>query len=110
MSPGPQRATALKDQVSGTHHHFHDPKSRVVTLDAKPSGVEIDCARTAVIVVDMQNDFGAKGGMFHRADIDISPIRAVVEPTPRVLASAADGRHRSPIDRGEAGMSFSTSL
>jgi ureidoacrylate peracid hydrolase len=70
------------------HHNFHDTKSQVVTLDAKPSAIEIDCARTAVMVVDMQNDFGAEGGMLHRAGIDISPIRAVVEPTARVLASA----------------------
>jgi ureidoacrylate peracid hydrolase len=34
----------------------------------------------------MQNDFGAKGGMFDRVGIDISMIQAAVEPTARVLA------------------------
>ncbi len=36
----------------------------------------------------MQNDFGARGGMFDRAGIDIAPIERAVEPTARVLAAA----------------------
>ena len=48
--------------------------SRTVTLPAKPGPVNIDPDKTAVIVVDMQNDFGARGGMFDRAGIDISEI------------------------------------
>ena len=36
----------------------------------------------------MQNDFGAKGGMFNRAGIDISPIERAVPPTMRALAAA----------------------
>jgi ureidoacrylate peracid hydrolase len=63
-------------------------KSQVVRLNAKPEPIEIDTASTAVIVVDMQNDFGAKGGMFERAGIDISDIQKVVGPTAKVLASA----------------------
>jgi ureidoacrylate peracid hydrolase len=43
---------------------------------------------TAVIVVDMQNDFGSKGGMFDRAGIDISGIQEAVGPTAKVLAAA----------------------
>jgi len=59
-----------------------------VTLRAKPGSVSIDPSATAVIVVDMQNEFGSKGGMFDRAGIDISGIRKVVAPIARVLASA----------------------
>src|SRR4051812_11885630 len=62
--------------------------THVITLDAQREPVEIDCKRCAVLVVDMQNDFGARGGMFDRADIDIAPIEHVVEPTARVLAAA----------------------
>ena len=61
-----------------------------VRIDAKPEPIVIDTARTAVIVVDMQNDFGTKGGMFERAGIDISMIQAAVAPTARVLASARE--------------------
>lgn len=60
---------------------------RVVTLDAKPAPIRIDTAKTAIIVVDMQNDFGSKGGMFDRAGIDISMIQRVVAPTASVLAA-----------------------
>ena len=63
-------------------------KGRAVTLDAKPEPIKIDTARTAVIVVDMQNDFGSKGGMFNRAGIDISGIQKAVAPTAKVLTSA----------------------
>jgi ureidoacrylate peracid hydrolase len=59
-----------------------------LTIDARPAPLEIDPTRTAVIVVDMQNDFGAAGGMFSRAGIDISGIQAAVAPTARVLDAA----------------------
>lgn len=60
----------------------------MLTIDARPDSMTIDPARTAVIVVDMQNDFGADGGMFHRAGIDVSSIRGTIAPTARVLAAA----------------------
>jgi len=40
----------------------------------------------------MQNDFGAPGGMFARAGIDIRGIRAAVAPTARILAAARAAR------------------
>ncbi len=57
-------------------------------IEAKPEPTTIDLARTAVVVVDMQNDFGAEGGMFHRAGVDISSIHQAIVPTARVLAAA----------------------
>jgi len=39
-------------------------------------------------VVDMQNDFGSKRGMFDLAGIDISMIQKAVGPTAKVLATA----------------------
>jgi ureidoacrylate peracid hydrolase len=50
--------------------------------------ISIDVAKTVIIVCDMQNDFGAKGGMFDRAGIDISMIQKAVGPTAKVLSSA----------------------
>lgn len=61
---------------------------RVIKLDAKPEAFTFDTAKTAVIVVDMQNDFGTKGGMFDRAGLDISGIQKAVDPTAKVLAAA----------------------
>jgi ureidoacrylate peracid hydrolase len=62
--------------------------SRRVAVDARPEAVTLDPAKSAVIVVDMQNDFGADGGMFALAGIDISPIQGVVAPISHVLAAA----------------------
>jgi ureidoacrylate peracid hydrolase len=67
-------------------------KGRLATIDAKPQAIAIDVARSAIIVVDMQNDFGADGGMFHRAGIDISMIRRAVAPTARALTAARASR------------------
>jgi ureidoacrylate peracid hydrolase len=63
-------------------------KGRPINLDAKPEAITLDPVMTAVIVVDMQNDFGSKGGMFDRAGIDISGIQEAVGPTAKVLAAA----------------------
>ena len=61
------------------------PGGRTLTMDARPQAISINTAKTAVIVVDMQNDFGTKGGMFERAGIDISGIQRAVVPTAGVL-------------------------
>jgi ureidoacrylate peracid hydrolase len=66
--------------------------SQLITIEAQPKPITIDIAKTAVIVVDMQNDFGAKGGMFDLAGIDISPIREAVDPTARAITSARQAR------------------
>ena len=59
-----------------------------VELDAAPDRIGLDLARSAVIVVDMQNDFGSRGGIFDHAGIDISTIRTTIDPTRKVLAAA----------------------
>src|SRR5258706_8095991 len=59
-----------------------------IHIMAKPDSITIDASSTAVIVVDMENDFGAKGGMFDRAGINISMILKVIDPTAKVLAAA----------------------
>src|SRR6266446_6752411 len=65
-----------------------EPKNEIVTLNAKPEPLAIDPAQTAVIVVDMENDFVAKGGMFDRAGADISGAQKAIAPTAKVLAAA----------------------
>ena len=73
-------ATVEKNRVKAAPGMF--------TVSARPSPLKIESARAAVLVVDMQNDFGAKGGMFDLAGIDISGIRNAIEPTARVLGAA----------------------
>jgi ureidoacrylate peracid hydrolase len=64
------------------------PEQPEVTVDARPEPMRISPPTTAVIVVDMQNDFATPGGMFERAGIDIGPIRQAIAPTARLLAAA----------------------
>jgi ureidoacrylate peracid hydrolase len=82
-TPTPEQTMSL---ASGLSHNT--PTGRMVTVNAKFTPIAIDTAKTAVIVVDMQNDFGSEGGMFQRAGIDISMIQAAVAPTAKVLAVA----------------------
>lgn len=63
-------------------------QSRTIVVDARPVPIAIDPDKTAVIVVDMQNDFGTKGGMFDRAGINLVDIQRAVAPTARVLTAA----------------------
>jgi ureidoacrylate peracid hydrolase len=62
----------------------------MLELEARPASLAIDPRRAAVIVVDMQNDFGAPGGMFERAGIDIGGIAAAAAATRPVLRTARD--------------------
>ncbi len=59
-----------------------------VMLPAKSAPVELDLTKTVVIVVDMQNDFGSKGGMFDLMGFDLTGIQQAVTPTAKVLAAA----------------------
>jgi len=64
---------------------------RVVTISARPNPIEIDPAKAAMIVVDMQNDFAAKGGLFDRAGLDISGARNAI---PHIQSSIATARRK----------------
>jgi ureidoacrylate peracid hydrolase len=59
-----------------------------LTIATSAGDVELQVDRTAVLVVDMQNDFGDARGMFGRAGVDLSGITAAVEPTAKVLEAA----------------------
>jgi ureidoacrylate peracid hydrolase len=62
----------------------------LVTVRAKPEPLELDLHRTAVIVVDMQNAFVSKGGMFDSFGWDISGAAGVIEVNRTLLAAARD--------------------
>jgi ureidoacrylate peracid hydrolase len=57
-------------------------------LDAKPEPIEVDVAKSAVVVVDMQNAFATKGGMLDIAGVDISGAPRVVKSIKSVLDAA----------------------
>ena len=61
---------------------------QTVSIEGRPEPFSFKPDETAVIVVDMQNDFGSPGGLFSRAGIDIAPIQAVIPATADVLSRA----------------------
>ena len=80
-------ATGAAVAVLGSTHATA-ATGRIVELAARPGPFMLDTASTAVIVVDMQNDFGAPGGMLHRVGIDIAGVQQAVAPIARTLAAA----------------------
>jgi ureidoacrylate peracid hydrolase len=57
-------------------------------LNARPEPVEVDFARSAIVVVDMQNAFASKGGTLDIAGVDLSEAPRVVQTIRGVLDAA----------------------
>ncbi|MFC1995589.1 isochorismatase family protein [Chloroflexota bacterium] len=64
------------------------PALEPFNVQAEPEPVEIDLQRTAVVVIDMQNCFVSKGGMFDLFGIDVSVCLKVIEPIKRITTAA----------------------
>lgn len=60
----------------------------VVILQAEPEPLKIDLKRMAVLVVDMQNAFASKNGMFDLWGFDISKVPQIMEPIKKITAAA----------------------
>jgi nicotinamidase-related amidase len=56
---------------------------RRLTVDATPQRVTLDLARTAIIVIDMQNDFCHPDGWLGHIGVDVTPAR---KPIPHLAA------------------------
>ena len=56
-----------------------------VTISCAPQNVTVDLHRTAIIVIDMQNDFCAKGGWVDHLGVDYTPDRTPIAPLQRLL-------------------------
>jgi nicotinamidase-related amidase len=56
-----------------------------VTIACAPQNVTVDLQRTAVIVIDMQNDFCAPGGWVDYLGADYRPDRKPIAPLQRML-------------------------
>jgi ureidoacrylate peracid hydrolase len=63
-------------------------RSRNVELEARPEPLTLAPARTAVLVVDLQNGYAAKGGYRDLRGRDISGSETVVANTNRILQAA----------------------
>jgi ureidoacrylate peracid hydrolase len=63
-------------------------RNRLITIPAKPAPIDIDPAKAAVIVVDMENDFASEHGLFDHAGVDISGAKAAIPSIQAALAAA----------------------
>ena len=58
---------------------------RPLTLASTPQHVTLDLNRTALMVIDMQNDFCTQGGWVDHLGADFTPDRAPIAPLQRLL-------------------------
>jgi ureidoacrylate peracid hydrolase len=65
---------------------------RPVRIEAAPQQVLLDLNKTALIVIDMQNDFCMPGGWLNSLGVDIAPTRKPIDPLKRVT-EALRGQH-----------------
>jgi nicotinamidase-related amidase len=61
------------------------PEPRRATIACEPQSVTVDLNRTALIVIDMQNDFCAEGGWVDHLGVDYTPDRAPIGPLQKLL-------------------------
>jgi nicotinamidase-related amidase len=83
LGPSPRNAW----RVSATHADLTRRREppRPVTVDALPKPVTLDLARTAIVVVDMQNDFCHPDGWLAGIGVDVAPARGPIAPLARLL-------------------------
>jgi ureidoacrylate peracid hydrolase len=53
---------------------------RPLSIPAEPQNIVIDAHKTALLIVDMQNDFCCIGGWLHSRGVDITPNRRPIGP------------------------------
>ena len=62
----------------------------MIMLEARPESIALDPAKTALVVVDMQNAFLSPGGLLDRAGIDIGAAPKTIEAAQRALRTVRD--------------------
>lgn len=65
---------------------------RPVMVETEPEPLEVDLQKTAIIIMDMQNAFVMKGGMFDLWGLDITPCQRIVDPIKKIASAARSGR------------------
>src|SRR5580704_13413178 len=63
------------------------PQVRPLSIDAEPQNVIVDAAKSALLIVDMQNDFCTEGGWLHSRGIDVSPNRKPIKPLQSLIVA-----------------------
>lgn len=85
FGPSPYNAWVLTDQ--GVNLVRKTKNTVSIHFDAQPQAIDIDLARSALIVVDMQNDFCHPAGWFGQKGISVKPMRKPIATIARLLAA-----------------------
>lgn len=75
---GPSPRNSWRSEPSGIVLARDRSPARPVELPAEPVPVTLDAARSACVVVDMQNDFCTPGGWLDHIGVDVAPARAPI--------------------------------
>ena len=81
-------ALGLRSGLSSDSHVDMTAGSRatnILNIEAQPQSITFDAARAALIVVDMQKDFCAKGGWVDQCGYDVDLNRAPIKPLQKLL-------------------------
>jgi nicotinamidase-related amidase len=85
LGPSPQNSWRVSDTAVDLVRH--PPAPLAIDIAAEPQRLTFDLRRSALIVVDMQNDFCAKGGWLDHIGVDIAPARRPIAPLQAVLSA-----------------------
>ncbi len=82
---GPCAANAWEVSAQAADLRRRPVPPRPVACDARPKPVRFDLARSAIIIVDMQNDFCHPRGWLAGIGVDIAPARRPIAPLAALL-------------------------
>ena len=82
---GPGASTTWTQQQGCTSLVRRAPRPRPVRLDATGDAIEFDLARSALVVIDMQNDFCHPQGWFGQKGIRVAPMRKPIPVLQKLL-------------------------
>lgn len=83
LGPGPGNSWRVSAQAADLVRAPIPP--RPIAVAARPKRVTLDLARTAMLVVDMQNDFCHPEGWLASIGVDVAPARRPIAPLAAVL-------------------------
>ena len=77
-------STTRRWAVSGSDVDLRGPRpapsGKPLSVPARPQNITLDLARTALVIVDMQNDFCSDGGWLHAVGVDVTPAATAIAP------------------------------
>ncbi|BDG75182.1 cysteine hydrolase family protein [Roseomonas fluvialis] len=82
---GPSRRNTWRVSADAAELMRPALQERRVDVAARPKRVAFDLARTAFIVIDMQNDFCHRDGWLASIGVDVEPARAPIAPLTALL-------------------------